>query len=328
MKLITLATLAFSLLAVLPGYAQDRVSLRKTDKTFTLVRGSTPILTYHKAEVPPPKGIDRQYRRSGFIYPLHAPGGGVVTSIHAEDHYHHLGLWHAWVRTEYGDPEVVPDFWNLGSRKVIRKKPRLEGIAGRVRYTGTKEIRKAGFTVKQEQVAYLDGLDKKPTVILGEAFAVDAAFVDGANVIDYVMIQTNVTKETLTFSAYRYGGGIAYRGPSAWNKTNSDYLTSEGLDRTNSHATRARWVAMFGPAEKSNGKDATVAILCHPDNHDAPQRVRTWDKGPVFFNYVPIQETAWSVKPGETNTLAYRIVILDGRADAKTIEKHWKAYAK
>ena len=85
---------------------------------------------------------------------------------------------------------------------------------------------------------------------------------------------------------------------------------------------------MFGPAENGGGKDATVVILCHPDNHDAPQRIRTWDDGDVFLNYVPIQETAWSIKPGETYTLAYRIVVMDGKADAKTIEQHWAAYAK
>ena len=84
---------------------------------------------------------------------------------------------------------------------------------------------------------------------------------------------------------------------------------------------------MSGPAEKGDGKDATVAILCHPENHDAPQRIRTWDKGPVFFNYVPVQETAWKIAPGESATLRYRLVIADGDPDAKAIEAAWKGYA-
>ena len=180
----------------------------------------------------PPEGVDISWRRSGYIHPLRAPGGGIVTSIHANDHYHHMGLWHAWVRAEYGTPEVVLDFWNLGERKEIRKEPKLISITGRVRYTGTKEIRDAGFTVLQEQVSYLDGLEAEPTVILSEEFSVDADFVDGANVVDYVVTQTNATPKTLTYSAYRYGGGLAYRAPHTWNEENSDYLTSEGLDRT------------------------------------------------------------------------------------------------
>jgi hypothetical protein len=296
-----------------PAEAKESLSLKQTEKTITLMRGETPILTYHVAEVPPPKGIDPIYNRSGFIYPMHAPSGGIVTGIHPADHYHHIGLWHAWVNTKYDDKKG-PDFWNLGRR------------TGRIRHAKVKETRDAGFTVVQEHLGYLDGIKAEPTVILNETLLVDAAFVGGANVIDYAMIQKNLTTKPLVFPAYRYGGGLAYRAPHSWNKKNSDYLTSEGLDRTNSHATRARWVAMHGPAEEAKGEDATVAILCHPKNHDAPQRIRTWDNGKVFFNYVPVQETGWSIQPGKSITLRYRIVILDGSADAKAIEARWKAY--
>jgi hypothetical protein len=296
-----------------PAEAKESLSLKQAEKTITLMRGETPILTYHVAEVPPPKGIDPIYNRSGFIYPMHAPSGGIVTGIHPADHYHHIGLWHAWVNTKYDDKKG-PDFWNLGRR------------TGRIRHAKVKETRDAGFTVVQEHLGYLDGIKAEPTVILNETLLVDAAFVGGANVIDYAMIQKNMTTKPLVFPAYRYGGGLAYRAPHSWNKKNSDYLTSEGLNRTNSHATRARWVAMHGPAEEAKGEDATVAILCHPKNHDAPQRIRTWDNGKVFFNYVPVQETGWSIQPGKSITLRYRIVILDGSADAKAIEARWKAY--
>ncbi len=88
-------------LTLLSTQAADRVSLKRTKKALTLMRGKTPILTYHVAAVPPPKGVDRVFDRSGFIHPMHAPAGGVVTGIHPDDHYHHLGLWHAWVKTEY-----------------------------------------------------------------------------------------------------------------------------------------------------------------------------------------------------------------------------------
>jgi hypothetical protein len=310
LRLLPSILLTFGLL---PAEAKESISLKQTEKTISLMRGDKPILTYHIAEVPPPNGVDPIYNRSGFIYPMHAPSGGIVTGIHPADHYHHIGLWHAWVNTKYDDKKG-PDFWNLGRR------------TGRIRHAKVKETRDAGFTVVQEHLGYLDGIQAEPTVILNETLLVDAAFVGGANVIDYAMIQKNVTKKPLVFPAYRYGGGLAYRAPHSWNKKNSDYLTSEGLDRTNSHATRAHWVAMHGPAENGKGMGATVAILCHPKNHDAPQRIRTWDNGKVFFNYVPVQETGWSIQPGKSITLRYRIVILDGSADAKAIEARWKAY--
>ena len=300
---------------LLSAEAKENISLQQTKKAITLVRGKTPVLTYHVAEVPPPNGVDKIYNRSGFIYPMHAPSGGIVTGIHPADHYHHIGLWHAWVNTKYNDKKG-PDFWNLGRK------------TGRIRHAKVKETRQAGFTALQEHLGYLDGIEAEPTVILSETLSVDASFVDGVNVIDYAMTQKNVTKKPLVFPAYRYGGGLAYRAPHSWNKKNSDYLTSEGLDRTNSHATRARWVAIHGPAEKGEGKEATVAVLCHPKNHDAPQRIRTWDNGKVFFNYVPVQETSWSIQPGKSITLRYRIVIFDGKANAKAIEARWKTYLK
>lgn len=307
-----------AILAGPPAFAQETdqspMKVTETDAAIAIARGAIPVLVYHKSEVPPPNGVDPIFKRSGFIHPLHAPSGAVVTGIHPEDHYHHLGLWHAWVKTDYDGKAV--DFWNLKDR------------TGRVRFSKVLDIRPAGFTVEQEQVAYLGGPDAEPTVILREVLAVDAAFVDGANVIDYVVEQTNVAEKPLVLPAYRYGGGLAYRAPHSWDKDNSDYLTSEGKTRTDSHATRAKWCAMFGPVEGGAGQVATVAVLGHPSNHDAPQRLRTWDNGKIFLNYVPIQETAWEIKPGETATMRYRLVIIDGQPDAKAIESRWKAYAK
>lgn len=307
-------SLAYLALSITPSMADESaLSVRETDDTISISRGEIPVLIYHKADVPPPAGIDPVFHRSGFIDPLHAPSGGIVTGIHPDDHYHHLGLWHAWVHTELDGKEL--DFWNLKAK------------TGRVRFAGVAEIRESGFTVAQEQVGYLTGPDAEPTVILKESFSVDAAYLDGANVIDYVVAQTNVTKKPLVLPAYRYGGGIAYRGPLGWNAENSDYLTDLGKTRVDSHTTRARWVAMFGPAENGNGEDATVVILCHPKNHDAPQHVRTWDNGKMFFNYVPIQETGWEIKAGETATMKYRLVIFDGKPGTDAIEARWKAYA-
>ncbi|MDP7496925.1 MAG: hypothetical protein QGI77_10845, partial [Roseibacillus sp.] len=55
----------------LPVAAQLQVT--ETDKAITITRGEVMVLTYHKAEVPPPKQADPIYKRSGFIHPLCAP---------------------------------------------------------------------------------------------------------------------------------------------------------------------------------------------------------------------------------------------------------------
>ena len=101
---------AFILSCLLVSAQEIRVV--ESEKEIVIFRGNTDILTYHKTEVPPPEGAKETYRRSGFIHPLKSPQGGIVTGIHPSDHLHHLGLWHAWVKTKHGKDQ--PDFWNLG----------------------------------------------------------------------------------------------------------------------------------------------------------------------------------------------------------------------
>lgn len=310
MKTFLLIFLSFSGFAV-----AGPLSVTETEGEILLKNGEIPVLTYHKADVLPPPAADPSYIRSGFIHPLHTPLGEVVTGIHPDDHYHHLGLWHAWVKGEHEGKPV--DFWNLNDK------------TGRVRFSKVtslfKEDAKPGFLVEQEALQYRDGQGGDSVVVLRETLKVTVQEVDGAYELDYDYTQTNVTEQSLLLPAYRYGGGLAYRAPLDWNKANSDYLTSEGKTRTNSHETRARWVEMHGPTQKG---EATVTVLGHPSNHDAPQRLRTWDNGKVFLNYVPIQETGWEIPAGKSVTHRYRLVIADGRTTADDLDKRWERYAK
>lgn len=314
-----LSVLSIFLLGVASSFAAG-LKVAETDEAITITRGKTLVLTYHKAEVLPPKEADPIYKRSGFIHPLCAPNGEPVTGIHPKDHYHHLGLWHAWVKTKHG--KDTPDFWNLKTR------------TGRVRFVKTVTLLEAstedpavGFVVEQEQIAY-KGAAKKETVVLRELFTVKAEHSDAGNVVSYSVEQENVSKETLELPAYRYGGGLAYRAPHDWDMSNSDYLTSKGLDRTNSHQSRAKWVAMYGPTKSG---DATLAVLFSPKNHDFPQRLRTWPpnthNGAIFFNVVPTQERPWAIKPGEKVVMSYLLVVSDGKPDKEKIEKQWKSFA-
>jgi hypothetical protein len=315
----SLPALFILLLTATPGKAAEAptpFAVRETGQTLTLLREDRPILVYHKAEVPPPPGEDPAYTRSGFIHPLHTPAGRVVTGIHPPDHLHHLGLWHAWTKTRHQGRDI--DFWNLREK------------SGTVRFAKTldtgQDDRGAHFTVGQQHAAL--GPGGNATIILREELTVRASFQDNAHVVDYSFVQTNITDAPLELPAYRYGGGLACRTPHSWDQTNSDYLTSEGRTRPDSNATRARWCAMSGPVE---GGTATLAVLGHPANHDAPQRLRTWDarqnNGRIFLNFCPVQETAWAIAPGESITLRYRIVALDGPPDPARLDALGKKWA-
>lgn len=301
-----------SLITTLAFANSHELVLQENPNAITISYGDAPILTYHKAVVPGPEGLSDLYRKSGFIHPLHAPGGGVVTSIHAPGHEHHMGLWHAWVHTEFRGRPV--DFWNV------------KGNAGLVRYAGSEAVHQdaesVGFTVRQEQVASTYN-GREEEVVLREKLSVSVGREDGANVIDYVIRQRNVTDAPLLLPIYRYGGGIAYRAPHSWEEGNAGYLTAEGLDRTEGHASRGRWVAMYGPTESG---DATVVIMGHPSNHDSPQRMRIWPEGKIFFTYVPTQEFEWKIGPGEEIEMRYRVVVSDGRPDPSEIEQQWNRY--
>jgi hypothetical protein len=276
------------------------------------------VLTYHKAVMPPPDGQSKIFERSGFIHPIKSPLGGVVTGIHPDDHIHHMGLWHAWVETYHNGRNL--DFWNLKEETAA------------IRFVKTLKIvenkNRVGFIVRQHHVALAyDGHPEQ--VILEEDFSILVDVRQGAYVIDHRTKQINVSAHTLELPAYRYGGPLAYRAPSTWNKTNSNYLTSEGMGRNNGHETRARWCAMYGPTEYG---DASLVIMGHPGNHDAPQRQRIWpetsNNGAIFFNWVPIQEFSWSLEPGIENESKYRILVIDGKPNKERIERAWKQYAK
>jgi hypothetical protein len=293
------------------------IDVSEDDKTITITNGESTVLVYHKAEMAPPEGADPSYARSGFIHPLCSPSGAVLTGIHPADHLHHMGLWHAWVKTKHADR--TPDFWNIAKSK-----------SGTVRYKKTLKLDQtksaAGFTVTQEFVSLEKGA--APRVILEEAFTISVSAAADTYLIDHTTVQKNVTDTPLVLPAYRYGGTLAYRGPNDWDKSNSSVVTSEGKTRLDGHATRARWCSFSGPTGKG---DATLSILCSPSNHDAPQRVRIWPPeshdGAIFFNYVPIQERGFTFAPGSAQTMHYRIIVSDGKPDPAEIDAAWKAYA-
>jgi hypothetical protein len=286
------------------------VEVVDTEKTLVISHEGRGILTYQKAEMDPPAGVDPIFRRSGFIHPLHSPKGGVVTGIHPADHYHHLGIWHAWVKTVHGDDH--PDFWNLKTG------------TGRVRFVKVLEKGASGFTVEQEQIAY-KGVQKKETVVLREQLAIAAEFREGVNIVDYQLTQTNVSGVKLELPAYRYGGPLAWRGPLGWNAGNSDYLTSSGKKRADSHQSRAQWITVHGPAGTG---EVSVLFLCHPSNFDAPQRLRTWPDGKMFLNWVPVQERPFAIGAGDSITWRFRVIVADDLLSADDQEKWWADYAK
>ena len=101
-----------------PGAAADAGKpdvryLNDGERLSILVRDK-PVLTYNIAVQQPPPGIDKLYRRSGFIYPVFDPAGRPVTDDFPPDHAHQHSLFYAWADTTFEGRRV--DFWNQHKR--------------------------------------------------------------------------------------------------------------------------------------------------------------------------------------------------------------------
>jgi len=297
-----------------PGERLVRTVLGAKDLEISV--GDDKVMRFHHAIVPPPEGQNELYNRSAFIHPLWSPAGTVLTNIHPKDHIHHLGIWMPWTHTEFEGKPV--DFWNLKEG---------QGTVRFVRYLGTTTGPVyGGFQSEQHHVVLKTDAGEK--VVLDEVWDVRVYNVGGPDkgcwLIDFTSTQRNVADSPLTQVQYRYGG-LGYRGAAEWDEANSAYLTSEGKDRKNGHATRARWCDMAGSID---GKWEGVTMYSHPKNFQHPEPMRIWPEGQVFFNFCPSQAEDWEMKPGEDHAFRYRWFVHEGKPDVDTIERIWHDYAE
>jgi hypothetical protein len=285
------------------------------------VRGKD-VLRYQYGMLAPPAGASRLYGRSGFIHPLWSPAGAVLTRIQPPDHYHHVGIWNPWTHTEFEGREI--DFWNLhGGTGTVRFKAFISKVVGDVY---------AGFRAVHEHVDLNAPDPSGAKVALNEEWDVRAWNVGPDAkvwVIDFVSTLSPATASPLTIQKYRYQG-FGFRAVAEWNDENSRLLTSEGKDKSDGNATRARWCDVRGPTAAGT---SGILFMTHPGNFDYPERLRIWPTGQndgvenVFFNFNPTQDRDWMLEPGNAYTLRYRMLVYDGELTSEQAEAHWYDFA-
>ncbi|HEC02094.1 MAG TPA: hypothetical protein ENI81_01030, partial [Phycisphaerales bacterium] len=237
------------------------VTTKQDDKVIQIKKDGTKVLSYNHALVPPPpleQMNDRNkkkrdlYYRSAFIHPLWSPTGSVLTNIHPDDHYHHVGIWMPWTKTKFeGKPT---DFWNIGDGTgTVRFNRFLSTTSGPVF---------GGFQAEHDHVALQTADGEK--IVLKEVWDVRVYNVGGPDkgywLWDVVSTQRCVADSPLLLEKYRYGG-FGFRGSADWKGETAAYLTSTGKTRKDGHATRARWCDAGGV---SDGKWKGVTFLSHP----------------------------------------------------------------
>lgn len=292
------------------------LALRDTGERLTIGTEAQPLLGYQHGTMPPPAGVDPAFARSGFIHPLRAPRGQVLTRVQPPDHYHHYGLWNPWTQVEFGGRTV--DFWNLAKREgTVRFAQFASRAAGPV-FGQFAAVHEHVVLQPSEQLALLE----LQTVRVYQPS-------DDTYLVDLVIQLSCATDQPVRLLEYRYGG-LGWRATEAWHRGNSRVLTSEGRSRAEADGSLARWCLVEGEVE---GGHAGVVLMSHPANYNHPEPLRIWPedaeggRGDLFANFSPTKNRDWRLEPGRTHLLRYRLLVYNGQLDAVRAEQAWRDYA-
>jgi hypothetical protein len=299
----------------------DALSLTNKDGQLTFQAGNQPLLNYYSKKLMPPAGVDTAYGRSGFIHPLYAPHGQMLTRIQAPDHYHHYGIWNPWTHVLFEGKQV--DFWNIGSKQgTVRFAKLLASTVGPVF---------SEYEVMHEHVVF-NRTAKTEKVALNEVQTVRVYNPEKGKDYYIVDITSNLscaTQSPFHIEAYRYAG-FGWRTTEFWDDNNCEVLTSTGSTRDNTDNTKARWAIVQGALP--NNDAGGVAWLSYPANFDHPEPMRIWVKGTnkrgdMYFNFAPTKDKDWVLEPGKTYVLKYRLIVFNGKIDAAKAESAWQYFA-
>lgn len=305
---------AYRLEPVTPGTPAGAMVAAMRGDVIDFTWEGRPVVSYQGGPgTLPAADIKPIFQRGGYLHPVRTPSGRIVTDDYPEDHRHHHGIWFAWTKTQFEGRE--PDFWNVGDGK-----GRVEFEAIERTWNGPVH---AGVRAKHR---YVDLTSGSPKVVLSELWET-RVFAVGRAPRPYFLfdvdVQQTATAAPLHLPEYHYGG-IGVRGAREFHgAANAAFLSSEGKDRSNGHATRARWCHMSG---RVNAQIAGLAILGHPSNVRAPEPMRIHPTDP-FFCYAPSQLGAWQIAPGTPHSARYRFIVFDGPADPREIDRIWNDYA-
>ena len=227
-----------------------------------------------------PEGVEEAYRRSGFIHPVYAPDGFVVTDDFPVDHAHQHGVFTAWTKARFRGEPI--DFWN-----------QLKGT-GNVEHVAVLETERndstAGFRVKLAHTSASHG------TVLDEEWHVRVHAGADPFRWDLRSVQTNVSTDTLFLEQHIYGG-LGVRGSRRWNGKDSlhyaneaRFRTSEGLDRLPANHTRPAWTEIYGDS-------ARLRVTPSAANFRAPQFVRVHPEMP-YLSVTPVVEEGFYIAPG------------------------------
>lgn len=291
--------------------------ISRNENELIIKSGTRQLIQYNYKTVYPPEGIDTVFRRSGFIHPLRAPHGQILTRIQPPDHYHHYGIWNPWTHMLFEGDTL--DLWNLNRKQ------------GTVQFSKFLSFQQgdvfAEYSALHEHVSFSNGSER---ILLNEIQTVRVYRTDEPNyyIADLIISLNCATESPVRLLEYRYGG-LGWRATEEWDRHNSEVLSSEGKTRKNADGTRAKWCIVQG---KVGDDHAGILLMSHPENYNHPEPLRIWpenqyDRGDMFFNFSPTKNTDWLLEPGKSYVLKYRLLVFNGKFDKQKADEAWSHFA-
>ncbi|MFO7622336.1 MAG: PmoA family protein [Bacteroidales bacterium] len=296
-----------------------QVTASAGDGVLKIHKGNQDLIQYYFKTLYPPEGVSEAYKRSGFIHPLWAPNGQMLTRIQPPDHYHHYGIWNPWTQVEYEGERI--DFWNINSKQ------------GTVRFANFVTVQNgpvfSEFRALHEHVVFKkSGVEK---VALSEVQGVRVYRPQESQpffVVDFSIEMNCADESPFRILEYRYAG-LGWRTTEKWDNKNSMVLTSEGLTRKDADGSKARWCIVQGAIDDDY---AGVVMMSFPTNYNFPEPLRIWpenqyNRGDMFANFCPTKDMDWLLQPRQKYVLRYRFLVYNGRVDMEKAENAWHYYA-
>ena len=286
------------------GAEQVEFSWRKTETSVALLQGGQ-VVWRHVHD----RKVGKPYMRFGLIDGTELTRPWPIPQKYPKsDHTWHRAMWWSWKAID------GVNYWEKHQRGT-------DPVQVTVTANNDHSARIA-MTISYHQP------DKPPVVTEERVIEVSAPDAVGSYLITWQATFTPAGKKDVVFNRNSYGGfalrlaaeccGNPAAGKAGWTFLDSEKRTNKSNGRT------ARWVAYSGAAP--NGRTACVAVFDHPDNERHPSFWQTRGHYP-YLNPSFTCKKDYTLAAGKKLVLKYGVLVRQGPADTKTIERAWKRFA-
>ncbi len=270
-------------------------------------------------------------RATPILWPILGPTGKAMTRSYPmaeghkserKDHPHHRSLWF-----NHGDVNGL-SFWDREQIKHIRFVDLESGATGRI-VAENQWVDREGNVQCSDQRTFVFGANAESrwidVEIIVKAGEIPVKFGDTKEGSFGIRVAGTMNVDAATPNARQ---GVPETDPS-WG---GHIVNSEGNRDGEAWAKRAAWVDYYGPVD---GETVGIAILNHPSSFRYPTywHVRTYGLfaanpfGIHDFENDSSKDGSHTLKPGESMTLRYRVLLHKGDEKTGKVQGVFDAYA-